>query len=376
MTERTPKQSPAQPDDGGRYRRLLVLALVAGVSAAFLLMIRDYLMALLLAAIFSTLLHPVYRSVLARCAGRRSLASAIVLFGFVIAIGVPLVLMIGLVANEAVMLSKTVVPWVKQLIADREILAQHLPSWLPFGDALDPYRQQVMARLDDATRNVGGALFTGLTQATGSTIEFAIRLFVFLYAMFFFLMRGADMIHVGLRYLPLDRRDREEVVTRGINAARATLKSILIIGLLQGVMIGVAFWIVGIDGAFFWGTVVVVLAAIPALGTPLVWAPAAVWLLSNGQTVDAIGLVVWGAGVIGLADNILRPRLVGEEARLPDLVVLVSILGGIGVFGIVGIIAGPVLATLFFVVLDTYRHTFADVLRAGGEPADSPLRRP
>lgn len=371
MSDQSPdspqRRPPAPASDGPVYRRVLVLALVVGVSVAFLWMVRDYLMALLLAAIFSTLLHPVYRGVLAQCRGMRGLASALVLFGFVVAIGVPLVLMIGLVANEAVLLSKSAIPRLQQLIADRSLLTEHLPDWLPMSDALDPYRMQIKARLDDATRNVGGALFAGLTQATGGTIDFGVRLFVFLYAMFFFLMRGADMIHVGLRYLPLDSADREEVVTRGISAARATLKSILIIGLLQGAMVGLAFWVVGIDAPFFWGMVVLVLAAIPALGTPLVWGPAAVWLFLDGQVGAAIGLVVWGLAVIGLVDNILRPRLVGEEARLPDLIVLISILGGIGVFGVVGIIAGPVLATVFFVVLDIYRHTFADALRTSAD---------
>jgi predicted PurR-regulated permease PerM len=132
-------------------------------------------------------------------------------------------------------------------------------------------------------------------------------------------------------------------------------------------MVGLAFLVVGIDAPFFWGMVVLVLAAIPALGTPLVWGPAAVWLFLDGQVGAAIGLVVWGMAVIGLVDNILRPRLVGEEARLPDLIVLISILGGIGVFGVVGIIAGPVLATVFFVVLDIYRHTFADALRTSAD---------
>ena len=352
------------PNDGPIYRRVLVLALFVGVSVAFLAMVRDYLMALLLAAIFSTVLHPVYRRVLARCGGLRGLASGIVLVGFIVTIGVPLVLLIGLVANEAVAFSKSALPWVKLQLSDPGILTQHLPDWLPFADALDPYRSQIRARLDDATRNVGGALFAGLTQATGSTIDFGIRLFVFLYAMFFFLMRGADLIHAGLRYLPLAREDREEVVARGVSVTRATLKSILVIGLLQGVLIGLAFWVVGIDAPIFWGTVVVVLAAIPALGTPLVWGPAAIWLLADGQTAAAIGLAVWGAVVIGLVDNVLRPRIVGEEAKLPDLIVLVSILGGIGIFGMVGILVGPVLATVFFVVLDIYRHTFSDALRS------------
>ena len=98
--------------------------------------------------------------------------------------------------------------------------------------------------MSDATRNVGGALFAGLTRVTGSTLQFGISLFVFLYAMFFFLMRGADLFHAALRYLPLDSDDRDEVVEKGIVVTKATLKSILIIGLLQGILVGLAFWVV------------------------------------------------------------------------------------------------------------------------------------
>ena len=141
------------------------------------------------------------------------------------------------------------------------------------------------------------------------------------------------------------------------------------IGVIQGVLTGLALWVVGISGAAFWGTVVVVLAAVPALGAPLVWIPAAVWLVVQGDTVSAVGLVAWGIVVIGLVGNILRPRIVGEETRLPDLVVMVSSLGGIAAFGALGIIVGPIIAAVFFVVLDIYRHTFASAL-PGVRPRD------
>src|SRR3546814_15245542 len=115
---------------------------------------------------------------------------------------------------------------------------------------------------------------------------------------------------------------------------------ILIIGGLQAVLVGGAFWVVGSEGVAFWASVFLVLSAIPALGTPLVWGPAAAWLVLTGQVAEGIGLAVWGTLVVGLVDNILRPRIVGEQTKLPDLVILIAILGGIGAFGAVGITNG------------------------------------
>lgn len=354
MTDPTTETAP--------YRRSLVLGLFLAVGAAFVWVIRDYLLALFLAAIFSTLLHPVYRWTLVRCGRRRGIASGLVLFGFVVVVGLPLVFFVGLIANEAVQLARVIVPWIRDHLTDPSGFTGGLPGWLPFGQAIEPYRELLLERLEAATGNIGSSLMSGITTATGSMMAFGIALFVFLYAMFFFLMRGADLFHAGLRYLPLDGEHRDQVVEKGIAVTRATLKSILVIGVIQGVLTGLALWAVGISGAAFWGTVVVVLAAVPVLGAPLVWIPAAIWLLVQGDTVAAVGLVAWGIVVVGLVDNILRPRIVGEETRLPDLVVLVSSLGGIAVFGALGIIVGPIIAAVFFVVLDIYRYTFASAL--------------
>ena len=339
------------------YRRLLVLAMCVGVSAAFIVVVSDYLMALFVAAIFSSLLHPIYRRILVRCGGRNWLASTIILFGFVLAVGVPLVFVFGLVAGEAVAFSRVAVSWISKELSG-PIGSADLPEWLPFSEALEPYRAMLLEKIEGTASDIGSSLFAGLTSATSSTIQFGVSLFVFLYAMPFFLMRGEGLFHAGLRYLPLGEADRDKVVAKGISVTRATLKSIVVIGLLQGLLLGMAFWIVGLPGAALWGGVVVVLAAVPVLGPPMIWVPACIWLVINDQWSEGIGLAAWGTLVIGLVDNILRPMLVGRETKLPDLVVLVSSLGGIGAFGAIGILVGPIIAAVFFVMLDIFRHTF------------------
>lgn len=360
----------SEPTRQTQFRRTLVLLMVVAVSAAFLAVVRNFILAIFLAAVISTMLHPLYRRLMTVCGRRRGLASGLVLAGFILAVGIPLLLFMGLVASEAVAVTRAAGPWIQQNLQDPVYLSGHLPDWFPFSSTLEPYRVQILERLSEASSSAGDFLFSSFAVATRGTIDFFINLFVFLYAMFFFLMRGEDLFHSALLYMPLGSSDRNQVVDKGLAVTRATLKSILIIGLLQGVLVGLAFWVVGIEGAAFWATVILVLSAIPALGTPIIWGPAAVWLMLDGQMAEGIGLAVWGTFVVGLVDNILRPRIVGEETRLPDLVILVSILGGIGAFGAVGIIVGPILAAVFFVILDVYRATFSDILPGGADGPD------
>lgn len=127
-----------------------------------------------------------------------------------------------------------------------------------------------------------------------------------------------------------------------------------------------AFAVVGIKGAIFWGTVMAVLSIIPGIGTALVWIPAVGFLFATGQTVPAVGLLLWCAIVVGTADNVLRPLLVGKDTEMPDLMVMLSTFGGLALFGAIGLVIGPVIAALFLTMWRIYSDTFADVLSTLG----------
>jgi len=151
-------------------------------------------------------------------------------------------------------------------------------------------------------------------------------------------------------------------VEKFLSVSRATLKGTLIIGILQGGLAGGAFAVVGLDGAAFWGTIMVVLSIVPGIGTALVWFPAVIYLFAVGQTAAAIGLFVWCAAVVGTVDNVLRPWLVGKDTKMPDLLILLGTLGGLVVFGAKGIVIGPIVAALFITVWDLYAVAFKDYL--------------
>lgn len=263
-----------------------------------------------------------------------------------------------MVTVQAVEVSQNLAPWVKENLLGHLSLSAKLPDWIPFRAELEPYKDVILGKVGEMAGTAGTFLVSSGSALTLGTFAFLVNLFVMLYAMFFFLRFGPGWIDGLARYLPLSHADRTRVLRRGLAVTRATLKSVLVIGVVQGVLVGAAFWVAGIGGVLFWGTIVTVLSAIPALGPPVVWVPAAVYLLLTGQTGAGIGLVIWGTAVVGMVDNLLRPRLVGGAAKMPDLLIFLSMLGGISMFSAIGIIIGPVIAAVMLTMLDIYQHVF------------------
>jgi predicted PurR-regulated permease PerM len=274
-----------------------------------------------------------------------------------IAVVLPLLLLVGVFVREAARLTDIVGPWLEQA-ANGEGLPSRLPGWLPFAEQLEPYRDQIYTRFGEAISQLGTFLANSASTITQGTVAFVLNLFVMLYALFFFLLAGPRLLHV-FDYTPLTDKDRDVIVEKGISITRATLKGTLVIGVLQGTLAGAAFAVVGIPSPVFWGAVMALASVVPLLGTAIVWVPAVVYLLFQGQIAAGVGLLAWCAVVVSGADNIVRPRLVGNDTRMPDVLILMSTLGGIAMFGATGVVIGPVVAGLFL----TSWHIFAATFR-------------
>ena len=348
--------------DRAKFRRIILLLMVVVISIIFFYMIRNYLKAMFLAGIFSGISYPLYRWIRDKFGGREALASILTLLIVILLVLLPLSGFFGIVAAQAVELTEEVIPWVQDKIENPSEIHFSLPSWVPFQDKLQPYTKQIASKLGEAAGMIGSFLFNSISAGTRGTANFFVSLFIMLYAMFFFLIRGDEMGKGLLAYSPLTDEDKTLLVNKGMSVARATIKGTLVIGIVQGALGGIGFAVVGIQGAAFWGTIMAVLSIIPAVGTALVWIPAVVYLLLTGQVGAGIGLLVWCALAVGSVDNLLRPRLVGGDTEMPDLLILLSTLGGLGMFGAVGLIIGPVIAGLFMTVWEIYGSTFEDVL--------------
>lgn len=344
-----------------RFRKAFLLLLVAGISILFLWMIRSFLLAVFLAAIFSGLSFPLYRWLCARFGDRRAPAALVTILVLLLGVGLPLVGFLAVVAAEAVQVSQGAGAWLQSQAPRLE----QLQGWLeriPFADRLIPDGDQVVERFRDIAGSTGPALMGGVAAATRGTLNFLLQLFILLYALFFFLVDGPSILRKILYYVPLSSGEEEQLLERFVSVTRATLKGSLLIGVIQGGVAGLAFWVAGVPGAAFWGTVMVVLSIIPAVGAGLVWVPAVIYLFLASKTVAGIALLAWCAVVVSSIDNFLRPILIGRDARMSDLLILLSTLGGIVLFGAVGFIVGPIVAALFVTVWHIYGEAFAEVL--------------
>jgi len=135
-----------------------------------------------------------------------------------------------------------------------------------------------------------------------------------------------------------------------------------VIGILQGGLAGLAFWVAGIPSSTFWGVIMVVLSVIPNVGTSIVWVPATIILAINGSVGTAVGLFAFCAVIVGSVDNLIRPILVGKDTQMHELMIFLGTLGGIFMFGITGIVIGPIIAALFVTIWEIYGQAFADIL--------------
>lgn len=354
---------------GERFRKAFLLLLVVGISLLFLMVIRPFLLSLLLAAILAGLTYPLYRWIRNRLGDRENLAAVATLLLLVLGVGLPLAGFLALVANEAVQVSQGAEAWFQE----QENVIAEARAWverLPYADRLLPVEGELAAQIRTVIEKIGPTLMGKLAQATRMTLAFFLQLFVLLYALFFFLVDGPEILRSIMRYLPLGPDQEEALLERFVSVTRATLKGSLLIGVIQGGLAGLAFWIAGVPGPAFWGTVMVVLSVIPALGAAFVWVPAVIYLFVVGEVAAGVGLLIWSAVVVSTVDNFLRPRLVGRDARMSDLLILLSTLGGIVLFGAVGFIVGPIVAALFVTIWHIYGETFDDWLL----PAPESLR--
>lgn len=341
--------------------RWVLLLLVFFISALFLSMIRQFLMAIFLAGIFSALSYPLYRRFERWFKNRRGLASIATLILIIFVVILPLGGLLGIVTGQAIKVGETVKPWVQQQLAQPDAVSNALKS-LPFYDKIEPYRNLILTKAGELVGHISGFLINRLRSVTLGTVNFIFMLFIMLYTMFFFFMDGKKLINKILYYLPLEDQDEHLMLDKFTSVTRATLKGTAVIGILQGGLAGAAFAVVGIHSAVFWGTIMAVLSFIPGIGTALVWGPAVIILAATGHLAKAIGLGVFCAAVVGSIDNLLRPVLVGRDTQMHELMILFGTLGGIIMFGVVGIIIGPIIAALFVTVWEIYGVAFKDVL--------------
>jgi predicted PurR-regulated permease PerM len=349
-----------EPQDR-KLQAIFLIVLALSITAVFFHMVRSFVETLFLAAVFSGMMYGSYRRLANWTGGRKSTASALTVGLFVLVLLVPLLAFLGVVVSQAIEVSASVGPWVEREIAHTNRLDELLAR-LPFWDVIQPYQDLISTKIAEFAGRLGTILVGLVAAASRGTAVFFFQLFIMLYAMFFFLLHGKQYLARVLYYLPLAPDAENRLVGKFVSVARATIKGTLVIGIVQGGLAGLAFLAAGIHGWAFWSVVMMILSIIPGIGTALVWVPAVIYLFAMGSAARAVVLLVWCVVVVGMVDNVLRPRLVGRDTQMSDLLVLVSTLGGIIAFGAAGFIIGPIVAALWVTVWEIYGEAFSSFL--------------
>lgn len=364
MASQTPADDPQTPTPAERaaLQRAVIVVIALALTVLLVWMVKDYLGAVFLAAVLALMLTPAHDNLAASLGGRPRIAGGLLLTSVIIIGMVPLGVLVVVVVREAMQVGESLTPFVQEQVTAWRDAGGGVPEWVPWREEVIRYQAEIASQIGSFASTAGRIFINAMTSAAGSTLMIFLNLIVFLYALYFFLVHGRAMTATTLRLLPLRPRDRILLAGRAVSTIRATVKGTLVIGLVQGTVTGLALAIAGVPGAPFWGAVAGLLSVIPGIGTPLVWGPAAAWLIFQDQMVAGIALGVFGFIVIMNIDNFLRPRLVGKDARMSDLMVLISTLGGLTLFGAIGIILGPMIAALFSAVWHVYARAYAPLL--------------
>jgi predicted PurR-regulated permease PerM len=337
-----------------RPRTIFLFMLAVAVSLLFLWVIKGFVLALVLAAVLAAVAYPLYEWLTKRLRGRESAASMLTVLLFLVVIVGPGLLFLGVLMRDAMAVSEKVEPWIAEMSRDPGALRQAIEE-TPALQELLPYQDRIVEKAAQFAGKAASWVAQAVVGSATGAAAFFFKMFIALFAMFHFLKDGRAILDWVFAHMPITREERERLLTTFSSVSRATLKGTLVIGVVQGGLAGAAFAVAGIEGYVFWGVVMTILSIIPGVGTALVWVPAVAYLGLTGQVGAAIGLAAWCALVVGTADNFLRPVLVGKDTKMSDLMVLLTTMGGLTLFGAAGIVIGPVIGALFTTVWTLWR---------------------
>jgi predicted PurR-regulated permease PerM len=332
--------------------RIFLLALVAGATLAFIWLVAPFSGAILWAVIATVLFDPLNARLLGVMPGRRNVTALISLLVIIAVVVVPAMLLAAALLNEANGLYARIqsgeIDFERLFVATQARLPDWARGWLA---------DIGLGNVEGLRGKVGRALATGYQTVAAQvlnvgqgTFGFFLALGVMLYLTFFLLRDGHGVAARIERAMPLTVGQRAVLVAKFITVIRATIRGSLIVAMLQGATGGIVFWALGLPGALLWGVAMGVFSLFPAIGTGLIWVPMTIYLLATGSIWQGAVLGACGFFIISSVDVIVRPMLVGREARMPDYLVLITTLGGFELMGFNGFVIGPVIAALFMAV--------------------------
>ena len=315
-------------------------------------MIQPFLGVIAWATVLVIVFYPVHKRLASRIR-QPSLAALVSCLLVILIILVPVALITLAVVNELAGALDSLQRGVNYLLDPNSRFTGPVLNFLNRFVDINQLRSEefLLARL----KGVSGQLAGQTLGFLGGMASFFIQMFFVIFTMYYFFKDGENISRTIRDALPLDREQSENILSRTREVIDASVYGVLTIAIIQGTLGGLAFWVLGLPSAIIWGVVMTFLSMVPMLGAFLVWVPGAIFLAVTGHWVKALLLTLWGTLAIGTIDNFLRPKLVGSRTRLHELLIFFAVLGGLNVFGVLGVVLGPVVIAITLALIDVYR---------------------
>ena len=338
-------------DQIDQARWIAVLAATAIALYLCWLMLRPFMGVLAWAVVLVIVFYPVHKRIASRF-GRRSWSALLSCLLVVLIVVLPLTLLTAAVVQEFSKVAPNLPSNFSQLFSQQPAILGRVTEWVQsrFGIDMLGFQDFFIQQLQNLSQRLLGASFS----LVGNIVTTIIKAFFVIFTMYY-LFRDADKIVNKLPdALPLSRERSDAIISRTQQVVSASVYGVVTIAGLQGLLGGLAFWILGIPSPILWAVLMAFVCMIPVAGSFLVWLPLSIYLMLTGHWTKALLLIIWGALVISTIDNFLRPKLVGNQTRLHELFIFFSVLGGISVFGLLGIVLGPVVLAITLGLLETF----------------------
>ena len=315
-------------------------------------MIQPFMAVIAWATVLVILFYPAHKRLLKRIR-RPSLAALVSCLLVILIILVPVALITLAVVNELSGALQSLQAMVNYVLDPNSRLSGPILTFINRYVDISQLRSEefLLERLKGVSGQIAGQTLGFL----GGLASFVVQMFFVIFTMYYFFKDGENISRTIRDSLPLEREQADSIMSRTREVIDASVYGVISIAIIQGTLGGLAFWVLGLPSAIIWGVVMTFLSMVPMLGAFLVWVPAAIYLALTGHWIKALLLVLWGTLVIGMIDNFLRPKLVGSRTRLHELLIFFAVLGGLRVFGVLGVVLGPVVVAVTLALLDVYK---------------------
>lgn len=325
-----------------RMRRFSAIAIICLLALFILYALIPYYPALFGALILYTLFLPLFKRLTSRGINDK-LAAAIVIILSIVIILVPISILSTLAIGE--------VSSIIRQTARTEVIIERF-------NAITGLELEISSLINSAIREITGFLKRQIPNIISSVSQITISLVIVYFVMYYLLLNSKKSVNAAISVLPFNRKNSTRLVSEFQAVTKSTIIGMGIIAIVQGLLVTAAFLLFKINGAVFWGFISAILSFLPVVGAPLVWVPAAVIELLLGNYLSGIGLLAFGAIVISNVDNVLRPIISKRMANLHPIITLLGVFIGIPVFGIIGLIVGPLLLSYFFLMIRMFKEEY------------------